>query len=163
MKIYCPFCGKGYADTMTQCPHCLAQRAAAPQPLPCSGECMNCTHGDLLGNCPHLGAADTNADIIGSAYPYAVYSEDEGESHIYAHYEQRSLNTGATLAFILGALGVHSFYLRFYGKGVAHLLLSLLTCGLGIIPSWIWAICEGIGYLKGKPEHDGKGVPCLRT
>ena len=46
------------------------------------------------------------------------------------------------LGVFLGGLGIHNFYAGYTGKGVAQLLISLLTCGIGSIVSWIWAMVE---------------------
>jgi len=46
------------------------------------------------------------------------------------------------LGVFLGAFGIHNFYAGYTGKGVAQLLITLLSLGfLGFI-SWIWAIIE---------------------
>lgn len=60
---------------------------------------------------------------------------------------------------LLGALGVHNFYLGYTGKGIAQLLITVLTCGyLGFI-SWIWGLIEGIMILSGSTKTDANGVP----
>lgn len=46
------------------------------------------------------------------------------------------------LGVFLGSLGIHNFYAGYTGKGVAQLLISLLTCGFGGVISWIWAVVE---------------------
>lgn len=48
------------------------------------------------------------------------------------------------LAILLGTLGVHNFYAGYTGRGVAQLLLTILSC---FILSWavfIWALVEGL-------------------
>ena len=60
---------------------------------------------------------------------------------------------------LLGALGVHNFYLGYTGKGIAQLLITVLTCGyLGVV-SWIWGLIEGIMILSGSTKTDAQGVP----
>ncbi|MEY3142071.1 MAG: hypothetical protein RLY21_564 [Planctomycetota bacterium] len=60
---------------------------------------------------------------------------------------------------LLGWLGVHNFYLGHTGKGVAQLLITVLTCGyLGFV-SWIWGLIEGIMILSGTTKTDAQGVP----
>jgi TM2 domain-containing membrane protein YozV len=46
------------------------------------------------------------------------------------------------LGVFLGSLGIHTFSAGYTGKGVAQLLISLLTCGFGGVISWIWAVVE---------------------
>lgn len=63
------------------------------------------------------------------------------------------------LGILIGAFGVHNFYLGYTGKAVAQLLLTLLTCGFGAIISSIWGLIEGILILTGSINQDGQGRP----
>ena len=62
----------------------------------------------------------------------------------------KSKMVAALLAFFLGALGVHQFYLGHSGRGIAMLLLTISFVGL--IVSGIWAIVDFIRYLT-MPEE----------
>ena len=42
---------------------------------------------------------------------------------------QKSKVAAGILGILLGALGVHNFYLGYTGKGVAQLLISVLSLG----------------------------------
>jgi TM2 domain-containing membrane protein YozV len=46
------------------------------------------------------------------------------------------------LAVFLGAFGGHNFYAGYVKKGVIQLCITLFTCFVGAIVSWIWAIAE---------------------
>ena len=46
------------------------------------------------------------------------------------------------LAIFLGYLGVHNFYAGYIGKGVAQLLITLLSAGFLSIVSFIWAVVD---------------------
>ncbi len=46
------------------------------------------------------------------------------------------------LAVFLGALGIHNFYAGYTGKGIAQLLLTLLSAGLLGFIVFIWVIVE---------------------
>ncbi len=46
------------------------------------------------------------------------------------------------LGIFLGGLGIHNFYAGYAGKGVAQLLITVLTCGFGGLISWVWAVIE---------------------
>lgn len=46
------------------------------------------------------------------------------------------------LAFFLGSLGIHRFYLGHSGTGIAMLLITVLTCGYGGIITGIWALID---------------------
>ncbi len=58
------------------------------------------------------------------------------------------------LALFLGTLGIHNFYAGYTGKGVAQLLITLLSLGILSLISWIWAIIDICVVSK-----DAKGVP----
>ncbi len=58
------------------------------------------------------------------------------------------------LAVFLGSLGIHNFYAGYKGKGIAQLLITLLSFTALSLPVWIWAIVEACVV-----ERDAKGVP----
>lgn len=55
------------------------------------------------------------------------------------------------LAILLGALGIHKFYLGYTKEGVIMLLVSVLTIGIGASVVGLIALIEGIIYLT-KPD-----------
>lgn len=57
------------------------------------------------------------------------------------------------LALFLGGLGIHNFYAGYVGRGVAQLLISLLSIGLLAWVSGIWALVECFVI-----KQDAKGV-----
>ena len=57
------------------------------------------------------------------------------------------------LAVFLGNLGIHNFYAGYTSRAVTQLLICVLTCGIGGIATWIWAIIEAVTV-----EQDAKGV-----
>lgn len=73
-------------------------------------------------------------------------------------YVQKSRSVAGILGILLGALGIHSFYLGDSSKGLMKLLISLLTCGVGAIVMEIIGILEGIQLLEGKVITDANGV-----
>ena len=46
------------------------------------------------------------------------------------------------LGVFLGGLGVHNFYAGYSGRGIAQLLITVLSCGFGALVSAVWAIIE---------------------
>jgi len=58
----------------------------------------------------------------------------------------------------LGSLGIHSFYLGRAGRGIAQIVVTVVTLGLG----GIWGFVEGILILLSKPgsswHQDANGV-----
>lgn len=76
--------------------------------------------------------------------------------------QQKSKLAAVILAFLLGALGIHNFYLGYTSKGVAQLLLTLLggwLCGAGALAAGIWALVEAVQLLTGSINQDAQGVP----
>jgi TM2 domain-containing membrane protein YozV/ribosomal protein L40E len=67
------------------------------------------------------------------------------------------------LGILLGALGIHRFYLGYTAIGVAQLILALLgfvTCGITSIVAWVWGLVEGILILTGQQiTKDAQGNP----
>ncbi|MCH2176224.1 MAG: TM2 domain-containing protein [Lentisphaeria bacterium] len=60
------------------------------------------------------------------------------------------------LAFFLGSLGIHNFYLGYTKKGVIQLILGVVSCGL---ISAIWALVDIIMIATGSINADANGVP----
>lgn len=54
----------------------------------------------------------------------------------------KSKVVGMLLAFFLGALGIHRFYLGHNGTGLAMLLITVCTCGYGAVITGIWALVD---------------------
>ncbi len=69
----------------------------------------------------------------------------------------RNAIVAALLAFFVGSLGIHNFYLGYTGRGVAQLCITVLTLGLGAIISGIWAFIEFIMILVNRDYRDGEG------
>ena len=60
-----------------------------------------------------------------------------------------------TLAFFLGAVGAHRFYLGFYKLGLAQLAFTALTQGYGLL----WGFIDAILLFSGHIYRDAKGRP----
>ncbi len=62
---------------------------------------------------------------------------------------KKSKTVAAVLAFFLGDLGLHKFYLGKNGQGIIYLLLSLTLFWTVIVPFIITIVCwlEALGYL----------------
>lgn len=80
-----------------------------------------------------------------------------------AGYQQKSRLAAGLLAILLGALGIHNYYLGFNTRGTIQLVLclagGLLTCGLGTVAAAVWGFIEGVMLLSSSgPRFDGNGV-----
>ena len=115
-----------------------------------SEKCANChrTIGSL--ETPFLFresvvCAECNAKLTGTtppaiASPVYVIHQTQGQ--------QSQRLVAGLVAIFLGHLGIHKFILGYSGAGVAMLLISVLTCGVGWIVMAIIAVIEGIIYLS---------------
>ena len=124
------------------CTHC--GNPIAPQNN-CCGYCGSPT-GDTNANAQ---SANQNQPPYYAPPPYVYPYPDERKSKLAA----------ALLAIFIGTLGIHNFYLGFTGKGLAQLLITVLTCGFGAIATGIWSLIEGIMILTGSICVDAKGIP----
>ncbi len=62
------------------------------------------------------------------------------------------------LGIFVGYFGVHNFYLGYSGKGLAQLLLTVLSCGFLSPVTGLWGLIEGIMILTGSIDRDAEGV-----
>ncbi len=74
-------------------------------------------------------------------------------SPVSTEWSPKSRRTAGLLGCFFGGLGVHSFYLGKPGRGVAQIVVSILTAGLGSL----WGQAEGVFILFGRKTQDGKG------
>ena len=72
---------------------------------------------------------------------------------------QKSKTTAILLAFFLGYIGIHDFYLGFNNYGIAKILLSLFTLGVG---GDIWSLVDCVRLLTGSLNADSNGVPLAK-
>lgn len=134
--------------------------------------------------CPNCGEPKKSPEVSGSVGQYneqAGYSDQsqyssqgvsngqgqysgQGQYNQYQQYnqpvynampEQKSKVVAGLLQIFLGGFGIGRFYLGYTGIGVAQLLVSIFTCGLGAI----WPFIDGILILCGQVPNDANGVP----
>lgn len=129
--LNCPNCGASVKLGVSRCVKCGSTFAAAPQQMAAPAPVMWV---------PPL--------------PQAVHWQQQNVPIV-----PKSKIAAALLAFFLGSFGIHNFYLGYNGKGLAQLLLTILTCGYGAIITWPWALIEFILLLTGGIACDSKGVP----
>lgn len=116
---------------------------------------MFCSYcGQKLENgtsyCPNCGAK------AGAAQDQTAW-QDAPAGQPTEELSDKSKLAAGLLGILIGGLGVHNFYLGFTGKGVAQLLLSLLSFGLLSWVSAIWGLIEGIMILVDSNPKDAKG------
>ena len=75
-------------------------------------------------------------------------------SGMYLMVELKSKWAFILLGIFLGGFGIHNFYLGHVGRGIAKLLISILSLGWLLWVSWIWGVVEICTIRK-----DAKGLP----
>lgn len=118
---------------------------------------MFCSYcGQKLENgtsyCPYCGAKAEAAQNSAQSNETAAPTDQPTEE-----LSDKSKLAAGLLGILIGGLGVHNFYLGFTGKGVAQLLLSLLSFGFLSWISAIWGLVEGIMILVDQNPKDAKG------
>lgn len=121
----CSNCNYQYTEDERFCPNCGQAR----------GEENNAYNN----NVNYYGAPNINQDLSGTQINSA-----EDVERMNVPKSAKSKTTAGVLALLLGAWGIHKFYLGYYGTGVIMILICFLTCGM----SYILAIIEGIIYLS---------------
>lgn len=100
-------------------------------------------------NCTSCGAA------IGGAQATQQAAQPNFQQAAPAGVEQKSKLVAGLLQLFLGGFGVGRFYLGYAGIGVAQILVTIFTCGIG----GIWPFIDGIMILTGSVKVDAKGIP----
>ena len=161
-KMYCPHCGKEIEDTFLFCPHCGA--AVSP---PRTQQTQPSGGGDPPPYAQGNGQQPPYPPYQ-SAYPppYAVYSPNpspygQAGPTVPPVYQPRNRLAAGIRAILIGFLGIHNFYLGYTGRAVAQLLITVLSCGILVLVSQIWAIVEGVQILTGHIVCDAHGVPMV--
>lgn len=132
--MFCRRCGKQIDDLAAICVHCGVEVGGG------TAFCPNCgaRTDPRIGHCVRCGVALAQ----------------------YAPMSQRKSKVAAVLfGIFLGCFGVHNFYLGYIGKGIAQLLITLLSFGLLAWVSAIWSLIEWILILCGSISTDKHGVP----
>jgi len=144
--VFCRNCGKELIGSPEICPGCGAK------PMNGTSFCSNCGAAttELTEMCVKCGAR------VGGAAAKAIAGDISPKSRLAV----------TLLAFFLGTLGVHRFYLGKIGTAVVMLMLGIVgwattwIFGLGFIfltAVWIWALIDFIFAVSGHMrDTDGK-------
>ncbi|MGD0152950.1 MAG: TM2 domain-containing protein [Thermacetogeniaceae bacterium] len=127
--MFCRNCGKEVPELAVVCIGCGCPPQAG------SKYCQNC-------------AAETSApqEICIKCGVKLAKAQPEGA---------KSKIAAGLLGIFLGSIGVHRFYLGYVGIGIAQIIVTLVTFGIG----GIWGFIEGILILTGTINKDAKGQP----
>ncbi|PXF20313.1 MAG: hypothetical protein CXX75_00995, partial [Methanobacteriota archaeon] len=66
---------------------------------------------------------------------------------------QKDKLVAGILGIVIGGLGIHRFYLGYIGIGIAQIIVTLITLGVGAI----WGFIEGILILVQDDWTDAQG------
>ena len=70
----------------------------------------------------------------------------------------KSKMVAGLLGIFLGGWGIHNFYLGNTGRGIAQIIVTIVTCGIGAL----WVLIEGILILTGSINTDADGKPLVQ-
>ena len=149
--MYCRNCGKEIDQNAAFCVHCGVSVGTG------NGFCQNCgqsvtPEAQVCIHCGHVLYGNPNYQT-----GYAGYRAYGNGTPAYPL--QKSRIAAGIIAILVGALGIHNFYLGYNARGTVQLLVTVLTCGVGAVPMGIWALVEGIMLLCGSTNYDARGIP----
>lgn len=124
----------------------------------------------FCNNCGNPMNSDPNQNSYQNPYPN--YNQNYNQGYNQNVYRDPYVNMNPTgtgksrvaagvLGILLGSLGIHNFYLGYTNKGIAQLLITILSCGILGIVSSIWGLVEGIQILTGTINVDSDGNPLI--
>jgi len=127
--IQCPECGKMISDKATDCPQCGA---------PISAKNQEQSSQQREGQQPRYQQFSSNQQHNDDAFTAGPSGKTRG--------------VAALLAFFLGTLGIHYFYLGKSTAGIVFLIASLISCGTLATVTAILSIISGIKMLTMNTE-----------
>ncbi len=135
------------------CQHCGAQHEEG------AVVCLKCGFAIGTGErhyCSNCGTAvePGQAVCVACGAALSATASNIGKSN-------RSKLVAGILGLLLGAYGIHNFYIGKTKRAVIQLVVTLCTCGLGSVPMGIWGLVEGIFFLIGHEGYttDADGKP----
>ena len=124
------------------------------------GQPQGTPYGQTPQNNPYGQPNNMNRSQPQQGYIPPVQQQNNGSVGGYqGRMSDKSKVVGGILGLLLGAFGIHNFYLGYKGKAIAQLLITLLSCFILSPVSSIWGFIEGIMILAGSIKTDGKGLP----
>ena len=129
--MFCKNCGSELNENAVACMNCGFAKGDGNK------YCSNCGKEINPGAaiCTNCGAAVKNVSTV-------------------ANGEQKSKLVAVLLAFFLGGIGIHDFYLGYSKNGIIKIILTVCT-GIG---GSIWALIDFIRLLTGSLNTDANGV-----
>ena len=113
---------------------------------------------------PYQPGAGQQPGSGGAGQPgsHSPYPRSPNPINVLYGTQRRTKLVAALLAFLVGTLGIHRFYLGYTKIGIAMLAITILGnyvfCGMGWLISGTWAIVDGIMILTDNLK-DADGQP----
>ena len=86
-------------------------------------------------------------------------TQQQMQQGVMFHGQQKNKIVAGLLGLFLGTLGIHNFYLGYAGKGIAQLLMTILSFGFLSPVTWLWSLIESILILTDSNYLDARGIP----
>ncbi len=147
---YCKNCGQSLADESLNCAACGCPKGMG------IGFCEKCGEKLIPGT---LYCAKCGTPVTVNQAPY--------QAPPAAPKKPRSRWAAAAFGIVLGAFGVHNFYLGHTGKGIAQIAITIAVYGnvcSGILPeaaafllAGLWGFIEGVLIAVGDVTKDANG------
>ena len=169
--MFCPNCGKELAEgevcTCTPANEEIVNNP--PEEAPQTFEPVQEAPQGAYSEPEQQFQQDFNPVVFPGAYydPSQAYSNNETKEKIPARidypegYKIKKKYVAVLLAASLGMFGIHNYYLGNNDKALAQVLIAtvggLLTFGLGLIATTIWATVEAVLLLTENIDKDSNG------
>jgi len=105
--------------------------------------------------CKNCGAECDDNAVVCVKCGVATGASGAGGTAANLDPNAKSKLVAGLLQIFLGAFGVGRFYLGYTGLGVAQILVTWLTCGIGAV----WPLIDGIMIMTGSVPTDAAGNP----
>ena len=157
MSKVCKNCGSPVEESYNNCPNCGAileqtepnqvNNVQMNNPQPQMNEQQN--YNQMNNSQPQMNSQQ-NYNQMNNPQP-----QINNQQVVNNDPNAKSKMAAGLLGIFLGAWGIHNFYLGNTGRGVAQIILTLVTCGIASL----WGFIEGILILCGSIKTDAQGRP----
>ena len=144
--MFCKYCGKEIEDGKEVCEECASKETETK------------VEENVVIEEPK--EENTNNETVKeetTTHTYVNTNSATGTNTNSDNKNAKSKVGAGIMGILLGALGVHNFYLGYTGKAVAQLLITILSCGCLAPVSGIWGLIEGIMILTCDINKDANG------
>lgn len=155
--MYCENCGSIINENSNYCSNCGVK---VKKPIL---KCEKCgfaikEYDTTCDNCGQVIDKNKYNNQYNSTYSnsesYNTYTDNSPIQNF--NKKQKSKIVAGILGVLVGALGIHRFYLGYIGIGIVQIILTILTGGIASL----WGFIEGILILCGTGiTTDADGIP----